>query len=304
MKKILSLILLLLLLLTGMVACDPSGAEQPPAEEGGSPAFDDGENYLFLHGNGGTSTLDPIPYETGAYVYIESTDETVCRPGYIFGGWNDRPDGSGEIKIPRSGDFTPESTGPLPLYAQWHKEYAIGEAGPGGGTIFYERINASSEPFWGYIEWLYLEVSPLEMQNALPWGPDLGEWYVGGTKASVGAGQENTELIIARLGDWKEHKYAAYWARFPLGADEDAQWFLPSRLERGILHDYVRLNDSENNLELHRLESDFYWSSQEGYEPTEHGNAFVHTFWLDKSGAQLNSHSKGTSHYVRPIRMF
>jgi len=73
--------------------------------------------------------------------------------------------------------------------------YAIGDTGPAGGIIFYDK------GYWGIDEdyhWRYLEAAPATAEFSSVWG--LFETEVSGTDTSIGSGQQNTDILV-NLGD-------------------------------------------------------------------------------------------------------
>ena len=191
MKKILSILLVLLLLLF-FVACDPD--ELDPEKGSQSGTEQGGGAEAGEHGDAGGQS------------------------GESGGGAEDASSGSG------SGADSGSGSGPV------QSDYKIGDIGPAGGYIFYDR---------GYYEngWRYLEAAPADMKviNGVPTvdatsdayknaeiddqyvlfgyyrktndGADL---FVNGTdtwqptnctQSGIGAGKTNTQLLLDTMGD-------------------------------------------------------------------------------------------------------
>jgi hypothetical protein len=72
------------------------------------------------------------------------------------------------------------------------REYKIGDTGPAGGLIFYDKGNNSSG-------WRYMEAAPPEIEFRTVWGSTYGN--LGGTSPGVGSGKENTRFIMQKLQD-------------------------------------------------------------------------------------------------------
>jgi len=153
--------------------------------------------------------------------------------------------------------------------------YKVGDTGPAGGIIFYDR---------GFVAdgWRYLEAAPTDF--TAPWGYQI----VSGTDAAIGTGKRNTQLIVAVLNQRGESNRAA---QICLGMDVNGykDWFLPSKDELDLMY---------KNLKQKGLGgfSGNYWSS------TQWNNeiAYVHQFGDGRHGHQY----KYEALYVRAVRAF
>ncbi|GHT82037.1 hypothetical protein FACS1894137_00200 [Spirochaetia bacterium] len=129
--------------------------------------------------------------------------------------------------------------------------YRIGDSGPAGGFVFYDKGNNSDG-------WRYLEAAPQDLGEA-PWG-----WYenekwgpaVSGTGTEIGRGKRNTQLIVDAL------KHGAYTVRaaqlctsFNYGGYTD--WFLPSKDELDLIYKNLAIKG------VGGFTGDWYWSSSE-----------------------------------------
>lgn len=140
--------------------------------------------------------------------------------------------------------------------------YSVGDAGPAGGVIFYDKGSYSDG-------WRFLEAAPqdqVEYANpGIVWDPNATDnvsgsgTAVAGTTTQIGAGESNTELIVSAFGS------AAYAVRtaadLELGGYSD--WFLPSRDELAEMH---AQRSFIGNL------SGIYWSSSDESEDRAWGH--------------------------------
>jgi hypothetical protein len=132
------------------------------------------------------------------------------------------------------------------------RSYAVGDVGPTGGYVFYDK---------GYVSegWQYLEAAPasLEWQDRVWGGYGMS---IRGTDFALGTGKANTEKIVAAFGNVepfeKKGDYAAKLCSDLVYAGF-SDWFLPSREE---------LNQMFLNLSALGIEGfseGNYWSSSQ-----------------------------------------
>jgi hypothetical protein len=160
------------------------------------------------------------------------------------------------------------------------KTYKIGEAGPAGGFIFYDKGNDSDG-------WRYLEAAPVSAElKDLLWGPS-GE--VGGTKVEIGAGKRNTQIIVNHAVT-AGGNYRAAWLCDLLESGGYDDWFLPSKTELNLIY----LNLRERGLG--GFTNAWYWSSSEYSANYSWAQNF-------SSGNQTDL-GKDSSRNVRAIRQF
>jgi TolB-like protein len=164
-----------------------------------------------------------------------------------------------------------------------NQTYKIGDTGPAGGTVFYDKGSYTDS-------WRYLEYAPNNFRSVY-WGP-YG-LNIAGTETRIGSGKINTEIIVRVLNRRGEKGMAAQLcSEYTLNGHND--WFLPSKDELNLLYTYLK----ENIL----LESRFgfygwlYSSSQ--YDDT---NAWGHNF---TNGYQGGYHKNISDGYVRAVRAF
>jgi hypothetical protein len=139
-----------------------------------------------------------------------------------------------------TGTRTAQAGGRAAAPAAPAKVYQIGDEGPAGGIVFYDKFSSTGG-------WRYLEVAPKETEQSLQWG----DFHFGTTPRELGAGKKNTQTLV------DEGKFTLTAARFcydlEYGGYDD--WYLPSRDELNLMYE---------NLKLKKL-GDFadgkYWSS-------------------------------------------
>lgn len=125
------------------------------------------------------------------------------------------------------------------------KTYVIGEKGPAGGYIVYDRGAYKGG-------WRYLEAAPEDQSSSIMWW-DVPFMYVGGTGTAVGTGRANTSKIIKVQGGGN---YAAkLCADYRGGGKKD--WFLPSKKELTLMRSV--LTPKKDGGMCGR----YYWSSSE-----------------------------------------
>ena len=130
------------------------------------------------------------------------------------------------------------------LSTQSSRIYIIGDRGPAGGWIFYDK---------GYYSdgWRYFEIAPQITETSVPRNRILVE-KVPGTDNARGSGKRNTELILKSNQDLQIIKAAQICVNIELNWFKD--WFLPS--ERELSSVGLRMNEN-----FAGLNPAFYWSS-------------------------------------------
>jgi hypothetical protein len=164
--------------------------------------------------------------------------------------------------------------------------YKIGDTGPAGGIIFYDKLRSSNG-------WRYLEAAPEDIEMSFQWG-GAGKW-VEGTDTAVGSGKQNTEAIarfLARTGE--QERAAQFCSEIEWGGYSD--WFLPSKDELNLMYQNLKIKNTGG------FSGDWYWSS------SEYGGNIWHCAWAQRfsDGNQHygNVENKDQVHSVRPIRAF
>ncbi len=163
---------------------------------------------------------------------------------------------------------TPEKT--------YDKEYKIGNTGPAGGIIFYDKGNSKGG-------WRYLEAAPTDMAKA-EWGCTYKS-ISGAENTEVGTGKSNTEAITDECGE--AGIAAKLCAEYRGGGYSD--WFLPSRDELDLI--YKNLQNGMGGL------NGLYWSSSQFDQIGACGQDFP-------SGYQECKLGKNAKAGVRPVRAF
>jgi hypothetical protein len=163
------------------------------------------------------------------------------------------------------------------------KTYAIGDTGPAGGLIFYDKKNNSGG-------WQYLEAAPVEAEFQAVWSVRLT--IVEGTQETIGSGKRNTQLIVEKFsqtsGEWDTAAQKADDLVFK-GFDD---WFLPSKAELDQMYGNLKRKNLGN------FKNGNYWTSTYYANYTAHYQNF-------EGGDMYNWGNIGNSrHYVRPIRQF
>jgi hypothetical protein len=177
---------------------------------------------------------------------------------------------------------SPQTTqGEIVPSSQTTKTYKIGDTGPAGGLIFYDKGNNSDG-------WRYLEAATQDGGKA-QWGPL--RIILGGTDTKVGSGKRNTDVIMYYLRNAGESAKAAQVAmQYTQGGYTD--WFLPSKDELDLMYRNLR----------QELRGDFsmgdYWSSSESNDSS----------WRQRfsDGKQDGNYSYGRdqTYCVRSVRVF
>ena len=155
------------------------------------------------------------------------------------------------------------------LYAQWEFQYRIGDAGPAGGIIFYDKGFFSDG-------WRYLEASPDDLGHA-EWGTENFFAMAGST--AIGTGRQNTERIVTALKEMGENDKAAQLCVY-LNINEFGDWFLPSLDELNEMY--------MQRAVIGNLGTDWYWSSTESdlYDAwyQDFSSGYQSTSWKDSYG--------------------
>lgn len=234
---------------------------------------------LIYDGNentGGSVPVDSTRYAEGDTVTVRGNTGELVRTGFYFRTWNTQADGEGTDYV--GGDTFTMGTSNATLYAQWGVVYEIGDTGPAGGLIFYDKGSYSDG-------WRYLEAAPSDQSAGIMWnnGTDV---TTGATATVVGTGQANTDAIVAAQGTGN---YAAQLCNdLELGGFDD--WFLPSRDELDAMYTNLAAGG------LGGFAAAAYWSS------TETLIDFADAQFMNSGSA--NDATKATLFRVRAIRAY
>lgn len=174
-------------------------------------------------------------------------------------------------------------------------EYAIGETGPAGGLVFYDK---------GYYSygWRYLEAAPSDLGSyvfGFYRATDTSDYLGTGTGLGIGSGRTNTEMLVESMGGEAYSNYnkdgvrtTDYAAKkcldYEAGGHDD--WFLPSKDELNLMRQNLYLNN------LGGFSDDYCWSSSESVADYAWCQGF-------NDGGQYDG-SRGYGGRVRPVRAF
>jgi len=138
------------------------------------------------------------------------------------------------------------------------KVYKIGDIGPAGGIIFYDKNSdskADDKVADKTADWRYLEAAPAETEFTAIWGSY--NFDVTGTGPTVGSGKLNTQLIVRQLESLGESNCAAQLC-VKLKNSKFTDWFLPSKDELNLM--YKNLHQKN----MGKFTTKFsYWSSSQ-----------------------------------------
>ncbi len=165
--------------------------------------------------------------------------------------------------------------------------YQVGDKGPAGGIVFYDKGNASGG-------WRYFEVATSDAGSGIPW--DTGNYLDVTTSTTIGSGKANTEAIIEALGSGI---YAAQLCRgLATGGFND--WFLPSKDELNLLYTAVdwRGRGSFTDKDREGFTNHYYWSSSQYF------SSYFYAWDQDFGNGRQKNDLKNTGFSVRAIRAF
>ena len=165
--------------------------------------------------------------------------------------------------------------------------YQVGDKGPAGGIVFYDKGNASGG-------WRYLEVATSDAGSGIPW--DTGNYLDVTTSTTIGSGKANTDAIIEALGSGI---YAAQLCHdLTTGGFND--WFLPSKDELNLLYTAVdwRGRGSFTDKDREGFTNHYYWSSSQYF------SSYFYAWDQDFGNGRQKNDLKNTGFSVRAIRAF
>jgi len=194
----------------------------------------------------------------------------------------------GEIfdKLP---GFVKELMGNLPAPRET-KEYKVGDRGPAGGYVFYDKGDYTNN-------WRYLEAAPLELEFKAKWG---GGRYdtVTGTHTVVGSGKRNSEFILNVMKNNKRDSTAVQIC-FTLNSGGYRDWFLPSKDELVLIFKNLK----QKNLGV--FSDSQYWSSSQSPRISNDNNyIYAYSYYFGGNGGEHDSSYKDETYSVRAIRQF
>jgi hypothetical protein len=159
--------------------------------------------------------------------------------------------------------------------------YKIGDIGPAGGLIFYDKGNSNGG-------WRYLEVAPVEVEFQAQWS--VRSTQVEGTQETIGSGKRNTQIIVEKFkqtsGEWDTAAQKADDLVFNGFND----WFLPSKAELDQMYGNLKRKN------LGDFKNEWYWSSSLRINWLIYAQRF--------SDGDISDPGMHNKYYVRPIRQF
>jgi hypothetical protein len=153
---------------------------------------------------------------------------------------------AGQADQPEQADNPGQAASPEQT-AKPEKVYRIGDTGPAGGIIFYDK------GFYGD-GWRYLEAAPVGSELKAEWGSYRSR--IPGTMPGIGFGKQNTAFIIERLNALGElNRAAQICASLEINGYKD--WFLPSKDELNLMYKNLK------SKKIGDFGNSWYWSSTE-----------------------------------------
>jgi len=174
------------------------------------------------------------------------------------------------------------------------KTYKIGEEGPAGGIVFYDKGI--------YTEgWRYLEAAPASYEFRSPWGFDGRA--VTGTDTGIGAGRSNKDIM--KIMDYSEIGENAAYRCSQLAINGFKDWFLPSKDELDLMY---RVLHKQN---MGSFKDELYWSSSVVEEVNDERWKTECLIWyqifsdgMQFDGGGYNEGFRQSELFVRAIRAF
>ncbi len=192
-------------------------------------------------------------------------------------------------------NFDDPVSGDMTLVARWKlkESYEIGDTGPGGGYVFYDKGKTSDG-------WRYLEVAKYHIGYIMYgyYHNERGENCGVGTSTAIGQGKNNTQKLIAAMGETaytttggadKDIYAAKACDDYSYGGYDD--WFLPSSEELNLI--YQNLFCWKNK----RWGEAFWFISS-----SEQNNAAYIS--MDFNFGKRSGSDKGWKDFVLPVRAF
>ena len=186
------------------------------------------------------------------------------------------------VAIPVQATPTPPPAPTLP--PSQPTTYKVGDTGPAGGIIFYDKGNNSDD-------WQYLEAASRDAGSVV-WGTKGHN--VGKTGIEIGTGKQNTQIIINYMMEKGENHPAVQVCRqYNQGGYSD--WFLPSKSELNLMYWNLKQQGKGN------MASEWFWSS------SQEGN---YSAWTQRfndgsqSSSQTFAGNKNDKYLVRAVRQF
>jgi TolB-like protein len=219
-------------------------------------------------------TYPDFVQKPGSQVYAPNTDTLIDGiPGLIA-----------DIQTAHGGTPSAAATRPAAAVPAAKTTYKIGEAGPAGGIVFYDKGVVTNG-------WRYLEAAPNDIGPA-QWGARGTE--ISGINTAVGTGKANTQRIIPVLEQAGEDGAALLCASVDINGHTG--WFLPSKDELNLMYANLKAKG------LGGFGNGRYWSSSQGHH---YGySSAEHTWTQSFSDGSQAGNGKNETISVRAIRQF
>lgn len=162
------------------------------------------------------------------------------------------------------------------------KTYNVGDIGPGGGIVFYDKGAVSNG-------WRYLEAAPVETESRAQWG--ILNQDVPGTGKAIGSGKKNTQFIMEQLKSSKDSSRTAAQLCESIDFNGFSDWFLPSQNELDLMYKNLK------KKKLGGFSNDSYWSSS-------HYDNKVDAWNVNFRNGGHKHNLKRDTYSVRAIRQF
>ena len=165
--------------------------------------------------------------------------------------------------------------------------YTVGDTGPAGGLIFYDKGSSSDG-------WRYLEAAPSDQSTGIQWYN--GNYVVtGATGTAIGTGQANTTAIVTIQG---AGNYAAQLCN-DLTVSGYNDWFLPSKDELDLMYENLNLAG------VGGFAATTYWSSSE-LNANDNNHSADNYAWGQGfgDGEQYDISKNDVGIWVRAVRAF
>ena len=162
--------------------------------------------------------------------------------------------------------------------------YSIGDIGPAGGYVFYDKGSYSDG-------WRYLEAAPSDLEERYKWGT-ISSLYSLVTSTDIGKGKTNTNGIVNCCTNASETAANACLEYSVNGYDD---WFLPSKDELKLMYTNLYANGIGGFVPY------TYWSSSIYSNSSSYSSSsWRHGFGTNDPGAS----PRYDKNFVRPIRAF
>jgi hypothetical protein len=165
--------------------------------------------------------------------------------------------------------------------------YKIGDTGPAGGIIFYDKGSYSDG-------WRYLETAPASTEKeSIDF--ESNRQYGEISDRSIGAGLNNTRIYLEKLRTTNVTGNTAPWICDTLVHNGYSDWFLPSLDELLLIYNNLR------NNRVAGFSARKYWSST-NYPINSNNPGAV--YFVDFSNGQASFGYMGEIRLVRAVRRF